>query len=278
MKIMTWNVNRFNGTWDYFHNGYDLQQKAREEYVDTIIGKMKEYLVDEDDIVVLQEVPYCIKNYNEWERLWKPRFESKELFTFSNLDIGKKCDNKELYYDISQTHTVAITTNKTNWESIKIIDDLKVLLDLNEDGKRPYVNKYVEMYNGSCDMSLIGVHMNWEMKYWSKLASKANVFSFIVGDFNYNDLLKNDYNDNEKNRKRQYDNILKTHKQLIPEDLITNNQDVSGIDKVFIRNNIVEKCRYSISVMDYCLVREKSQWKIRYSDHNFCICNIEGIR
>ena len=32
MKIMTWNVNRFNGTWDYYRNDCDIGIKGRKVY------------------------------------------------------------------------------------------------------------------------------------------------------------------------------------------------------------------------------------------------------
>lgn len=270
MRIMTWNINRFNGIWNSYYNG-DLQQKKRKEYAGKITDKLKEFLVDENDIIVLQEMPYN----NEWEQLWKPTIEKKELFTFSNLDIGKKYNYKKLCYT-SYSQTIAITTKESNWKSVEKIDELNLTFDLDKN-KRPYTNRYVEMYNATINMSLIGVHLNREEEYWKKLAENANKFAVIVGDFNYNSLLKND-NDN---RKEKYCEILKTHTQVISEDLITNNQNVSGIDKFFLRNDLFEKSRYSISVLDYCFVRETSQEKqekLRYSDHNLCICNIECIR
>lgn len=273
MNIMTWNVNRFNGIWDAYYNGFDLQQKARVEYAEKIIDKIREFLREVDDIVVLQEVPYQIENNNEWKELWKPLIEKKELLAFSNLDIGKKCSYKELYYT-SHTQTVAITTKESTWKSVEKIDDLNLLLDL-ENNKRPYANRYVEMYNADKGMSLIGIHLNCDVKFWKKLASDVNKFSVIVGDFNYNNLFKND---NPKERKMSYEEILKTHMQLIPDDIITNNKDLSGIDKIFIKNNFMEKYRYSISVLDYSFVRKKTESKLRYSDHNLCICQIENIR
>ena len=275
MRIMTWNINRFNGIWNSYHNGFDLRQKAREEYADKITDKLREFLVDENDIVVLQEVPYVLENNNEWEQLWKPTIEKKELFTFSNLDIGKKCNYNELWYT-SYSQTIAMTTKESNWKSVEKIDKLNLKFDLDKN-KRPFANKYVEMYNATIDMSLIGVHLNWEEEYWKKLAENANKFAVIVGDFNYNSLLKNDKNI-ERKRKEKYCEILKTHKQVMPEDLITDNQDVSGIDKFFLRNDLLEKSKYSISVLEHSFVRKTTQGKLRYSDHNLCICNIERIR
>lgn len=29
MKIMTWNVNRFNGTWDYYRKHHDIEMSER---------------------------------------------------------------------------------------------------------------------------------------------------------------------------------------------------------------------------------------------------------
>ena len=272
MRIMTWNINRFNGIWNSYYNGFDLYQKAREEYADKITDKLKEFLVDENDIVVLQEVPYN----NEWKQLWKPTIEKKKLFTFSNLDIGKQSNYNELWYT-SYSQTIAITAKESNWKSVEKIDKLNLKFDLDKN-KRPYTNKYVEMYNATINMSLIGVHLNWEEEYWKKLAENANKFTVIVGDFNYNSLLKNDKGNNQRKRKEKYCEILNTHKQVISEDLVTDNQDVSGVDKIFLRNDLLEKNRYSISVLDYSFVRETPQGKLRYSDHNLCICNIECIR
>ena len=87
----------------------------------------------------------------------------------SNLDIGKKCNYNGLWYT-SHTQTIAITTEASNWKSVEKIDGLKLRFDEDkENNKRPYTNKYVEMYNATINMSLIGVHLNSEEEYWKKL-------------------------------------------------------------------------------------------------------------
>ena len=63
MRVVTWNVNRFNGTRDWYHEG-DLEISERLVYAQKIVEKLKTIIETEDDIAILQEVPF---NRNEWE-------------------------------------------------------------------------------------------------------------------------------------------------------------------------------------------------------------------
>ena len=58
MNIITWNVNRFDGTWDWYAKECDLEQEKRTLFINNIIEKIGEFIVTENDIAVLQEVPY----------------------------------------------------------------------------------------------------------------------------------------------------------------------------------------------------------------------------
>lgn len=56
MRVVTWNVNRFNGTRDWYHEG-DLEISERLVYAQKIVEKLKTIIETEDDIAILQEVP-----------------------------------------------------------------------------------------------------------------------------------------------------------------------------------------------------------------------------
>ena len=58
MKIITWNVNRFDGLWEWSSQKNDLPMDRRREIANKIIEKLKVLLTSPDDIAILQEVPY----------------------------------------------------------------------------------------------------------------------------------------------------------------------------------------------------------------------------
>ena len=49
MNLVTWNVNRFDGTWDWHRNGCDIEEKERKKYLELIIKKIKKYVKEEND-------------------------------------------------------------------------------------------------------------------------------------------------------------------------------------------------------------------------------------
>lgn len=57
MKIITWNINRFDGVWDWYEKKKDKDTKYREKMAKAIIGYLVKLISNEDDVAVLQEFP-----------------------------------------------------------------------------------------------------------------------------------------------------------------------------------------------------------------------------
>lgn len=150
------------------------------------------------------------------------------------------------------------------------IEDIRKLID-HYDQMWDYVNRYIILDNVENSLSLLGFHVGNERQF--EAVSKSD-FSIIACDLNYNHLLKPITNKQKLNYER-YCKLLRSYEQLIPEDIITDNQTEAGIDKILIKQKISKKYEYSVWVMDYCFVKEKTQFKLRYSDHNLCICEIK---
>ena len=84
MRIMTWNVNRFDGTWDYYRKQHDIEMPERIIYAKRILEKLSKALLSLDDIVILQEVPYRGDDReDEWERNWKDLFQIVQAESWS---------------------------------------------------------------------------------------------------------------------------------------------------------------------------------------------------
>ena len=58
MKIITWNINRFDGVWDWYEKKKDKDTKYREKMAKAIIGYLVKLISNEYDVAVLQEFPY----------------------------------------------------------------------------------------------------------------------------------------------------------------------------------------------------------------------------
>lgn len=259
MKIITWNVNRF----DRDHNWYiphkapdDLPVPERKECAEKIILKLSELLTSPDDIAILQEVPY----HKEWETTWKVLFENFE----TSLWFDAEPKREDFNYN-STNITIAVTIKDSNW-TLRPFDSRKVKFG-KEKACWNYVNRYVELENGS--ISILGLHLNFDPDQWQPIldASNNSEFSFIVGDFNINDLLYPSQDELNK--------LEKSYNRLIKKDIITQNQTLASLDNIFINKDICANPQ--ISVWDYCYIPEKSEKSnrnIRYSDHNACICEL----
>lgn len=264
MKIMTWNVNRFNGTWDYYRKHHDIEMSERIIYAKKILGKLSEALLSLDDIAILQEVPYRGDNReDEWERNWKDLFEDLSvMFWFKDEPEGK-----DFNYNGTKNVTIAVTKKNGNWKLRPF--ELRAIKFGKTKKCWDYVNRYIELENG--ELSLLGVYISIGAGGQLKAVSESK-FSLIAGDFNYNSLIKDK---NEENY-RSYCKLNQAYEQLIPEDVITDNKTIAGIDKILINKSLSETCKYSICVMDYCFIQETQPYeKKRYSDHNLCISEIE---
>lgn len=163
---------------------------------------------------------------------------------------------------------MAITRKDSGWK-LRGFDNRIVQFKQSEiNGQKcyDYANRYIEMENG--DISLLGFHVKMANKeQWSQIRSvaKNSEFTFIVGDFNTNDL-KNKNDANMEYLKNNYN-------RMIEKDIITNNQTIASIDNIFVsRQSGFDKTKTRVDVIDYCFVYNRN--KKRYSDHNMCICEL----
>lgn len=264
MKIITWNVNRFDGICDWYKYG-DLPIEERVEVVKKIIEKISELLTTSDDIIILQEIPYRDADWNdEWKKNWEKYFENfKVMFWFKN-----EPKRKDFNYKYSKNVTIAVTKEESNW-NIRPYEERKIKFKKTK-GCYDYMNRYIELKNG--ELSILGFHLSMGkdgQEQWDQIHSVANnsEFSFIVGDFNVNDFLY------------PLDNELceleTKYNRLIGKDIITQNQALTSLDNIFVQKEICSGTK--ISVFDYCYISKidgKACRNVRCSDHNVCVCEI----
>lgn len=272
MRIVTWNVNRFDGVHDWFYAG-DLEIAIRKKYANKILDKIKTLITDKNDIAILQEIPF---EDSEMKEVWMKLLEKEKNLVVHSwfYEKGKKEGKREDLNYNSKHITVAITTSESDW---KLRDFGNRVVKFNKTkGMYDYANRYIEMENRDMDISLLGMHVTMDNKeQWAQIHSAADntKFTFIVGDYNINDLL----NPSEENLRLLENN----YKRMINNDIITNNQKLSSIDNIFVsKNSGFSIDNAQVAVIDYCFIYEEDEKKlgrkkVRCSDHNMCVCKLE---
>lgn len=263
MKVVTWNINRFNGVWDWYHKKSDLQMPQRKECANIIIEKLSDLLTTTEDIAILQEVPYR-DEWEDWKQFLLDSFECKVMLWFDNEPYRKDFNYK------SKNVTIAITKKDSKW-TIRPYES-RIVRFGETDGYSDYVNKYIELVNGN--MSLLGLHLSSDdngKDQWKEIHSvpDSSMFSFIVGDFNVNDLLYPSQDD--------LCQLEKNYDRMIDKDVITQNQTLASLDNIFVKKGFCSKTK--IFILDYCYIPKydgfgDSVRNMRCSDHNACICEI----
>lgn len=284
MRVVTWNVNRFNGTRDWYHEG-DLEISERLVYAQKIVEKLKTIIETEDDIAILQEVPF---NRNEWEGVkefegWGKLLEKDfGVHAWFNEEYKKQEEDrrKDFNYEQSNNFTIAITMKQSRWR-LRTFDNRFINFG-EEDGMHNWANRYIEMENGK--ISLLGIHVTaYDEKkekegqsydiQWKQIRSAAGAtegakFTFIVGDFNTNDL-------KYKSNTNMQDLEGKDYVRVIKNDIITNNRECTSIDNIFIDKSFgFDISNVQAAVIDSCLITQSNNYSVRYSDHNICICEL----
>ena len=271
MKVVTWNINRFDGVWDWYNNG-DLPMPQRKECANKITEKLSELLTTMEDIAILQEVPYRGAGWkDEWNEHWKSFLNErfKVMLWFDN-----EPERKDFNYSSSKNVTIAITKKGSNW-AIRSYESRAVKFG-ETNGCSDYVNRYIELVNGN--MSLLGFHLSSYKdggeEQWKQIHSVADssMFSFIVGDFNVNDFLYPFQNDLRR--------LEKNYDRMIDKDVITQNQTLASLDNIFVKKGLCSNTK--ISILDYCYIPKcdgfgDSVRQMRCSDHHACICEIYKI-
>lgn len=267
MKVMTWNVNRFDGgAWDWFKENRDLPMDNRKEYANKIIEKLRELIKTKEDIAILQEVPYRDFDWKDEWIIWKKLFSGFKVM----LWFDDEPQRDDFNYMFSKNVTIAVANEGCDW-NIRPFDKRKIRFKKTKDKKGKeywdYTNRYIELENGK--ESILGIHVSDSVDQWEKIHSAADnsEFSIIAGDFNINDLLYPERN--------ELKHLEKKYKRLIDNEVITHNQAVSSLDNVFVNTKICLEVK-SVFVLDYCFVSESDEKepKKRYSDHNICVCEL----
>ena len=108
MKIITWNVNRFNGT-----SKYDIWIEARKRYLKEVYTYIEQQQIGEDDIILLQEVPRDM----EWQDVIKENYKILSWYDDNEKFIDEKSDitieNRNSRF---RSQTIAIVTKESNWD------------------------------------------------------------------------------------------------------------------------------------------------------------------
>ena len=174
MRIMTWNINRFDGLWDWYNSGKDIPKDKREDIVAKVIDALNSEIKTASDIAILQEVPYCPMPYdkNAFEiDFWKQIFEKKKLkIHLPNITIAPV------------NVTIAVTAIETDWQ----FRDKKIVKF--DDSGKAYSNAYIEACMDR--VSLLGIHSKngaAEINYALDEVDEASRPDIIIGDFNAGD-------------------------------------------------------------------------------------------
>lgn len=179
MKIFSLNCNKFGGSKEDNGRG----EIFLKECMDNVILLAKTFLsLEEDNIIILQEVPYG----REEAKKFKEQFEKEKYKIYMPTHIKK-------LKSISYGCTIAITRNNAKWHQI---DSLIV------SEQYDYANKNVILAND--DYVIVGLHVTYDEKYWSAIIDyfkqHKNEKIILIGDFNV-------YEEGT-DRKKKFDELL----------------------------------------------------------------------
>lgn len=245
LNIMTWNVDWFrngkhSGDNDSIYDIYDCSY----ETCNSIISVVKRFLIKENAIVILQEVPYMRvdKEYHRMVQhdLWEV---FSEAFPENEYKIYKK-GKQALRY------TIAIT-KETEFEEVDCFEDNNLIIGVK--------NSFVE---------IVGVHMptGFELNdekddMWKNVIryvddSKDNLI--LVGDFNVFIGCK------EKLTEQRYLELLRHMGNCVSENIMTYGKN--SIDKIMLKKgDYFKSCQYQI----------KPQSRKEYSDHKYLVMELD---
>ena len=242
MKITTYNISRFRGNYE---EGYNLQE-VREHNMRRFLKfiKEKELLQGEDDIILLQEVPYrhSEKKKNE---LFKEVFNDYEII--------------EPLYEVNnfQAAVVALVKKKdSNWKRVE-----------KDNTKFPYtkiltVNKVLELEHKETKETILNLHIT-EDEVWDCLADtlESHKYTYIVGDLNAHN------NEHRPENKRSPEKLKiftdNEYTDLVPDNYVTYYSGKTTVDHIFIKKDNVEEAKFNLI-------------PINLSDHACLICEIEA--
>lgn len=275
MKIITWNVNRFNGT-----SQCDIWMEARKRYLKEVYKYIEEQQIGKDDIVLLQEVPSDM----EWQDVIKENYEILSWYDDNEKFIHDKSDIDKSDIDITienrnsrfRSQTIAIVSKESNWELKKFNEAINFE---KEGDKFNYVNKYVQLIYEKIE--LLGIHMPVRNTVKDKpdlgIEDLVNAFNnanciphIIMGDLNAGDYEKEDECRDFQENRNNYNEFVKKYgyEDAIKNVKTTNYHTPTEIDHVLIKKDSIYKDS------SYILEMQKVDYK-ELSDHYPIIVNMK---
>ena len=260
MRLMTWNVNKFNGNrWSpKDHNWMDNQDIVRKENAKKIFEVIAQNIVADNDIAILQEFPYHEEN---WKREFENQYKNHSIISWYHEDQDKDyCVNTE--YGV----TVAVVKKNGNskWHLHRLSNH-----SLNEKKTVDFSNRYIELFNDDIGINLMGVHPRdaEELEIWMKQKCKNNnIFHIIMGDFNAGNYVKEDCNEEFIDNRRKFIDLSEGYIDVCNGMGTTNYNPPTQIDHILVQNS--QKFWGRIKTRDVVYTKE-------YSDHFLLVTEIE---
>lgn len=250
MKILTWNVNNFNGSnWNLMDNNWaDNEDIKRENNANKIFEKVTSIIEQPDDIAILQEFPY----QDKWKNIFDNEYKNHTIISWYYNDSDKEFCVEPKYGGV----TVAIVKNNS-WWYLRSLNGHKS----NKNKKVDYSNRYIEMYNADKEINLLGVHPNDAhalIEWLSKNYDKRFVPNLIVGDFNAGNYIKANSDVKFAENRREFLRLTEGFIDVCNGMVTTNYKRPTQIDHILIQNS------------DMFIVQIKKRdvfYSMDYSDH-----------
>ena len=250
MKILTWNVNNFNGSnWNLMDNNWaDNEDIKRENNANKIFEKVTSIIEQPDDIAILQEFPY----QDKWKNIFDNEYKNHTIISWYYNDSDKEFCVEPKYGGV----TVAIVKNNS-WWYLRSLNGHKS----NKNKKVDYSNRYIEMYNVDKEINLLGVHPNDAhalIEWLSKNYDKRFVPNLIVGDFNAGNYIKANSDVKFAENRREFLRLTEGFIDVCNGMVTTNYKRPTQIDHILIQNS------------DMFIVQIKKRdvfYSMDYSDH-----------
>lgn len=250
MKILTWNVNNFNGSnWNLMDNNWaDNEDIKRENNANKIFEKVTSIIEQPDDIAILQEFPY----QDKWKNIFDNEYKNHTIISWYYNDSDKEFCVEPKYGGV----TVAIVKNNS-WWYLRSLNGHKS----NKNKKVDYSNRYIEMYNADEEINLLGVHPNDAhalIEWLSKNYDKRFVPNIIVGDFNAENYIKANSDVKFAENRREFLRLTEGFIDVCNGMVTTNYKRPTQIDHILIQNS------------DMFIVKIKKRdvfYSMDYSDH-----------
>lgn len=227
MKIITWNINRFDGVWDWSYEKKDNDTEARKNMAKEIISYLVPLISNEDDVAVLQEFP-CYGWYNG-----RIQYDCDEYSKWISLFEDNNLTVIEPYGKGLNVTVAVVPRQKSVWKKTDG-DDCKTSF---KDG---YLNKYIELLE---EFRILGIHLDSSSVLLPLLhgMGEADRPDLILGDFNSGDyVIKNRWDEEREYERQQYRKLINVYGYTdISGGGVTYHKAGSSIDHFLIKNTVL---------------------------------------